>query len=105
MTLAAEHLPDRAFPGKAADLLDRAAAIAASRNDTSFAGRLAHARIEKEAAIDNQDFEAAANYREQERRLLSEEKRWKAEWRNTPSQRIVSVTAKDIAQALTDSQA
>jgi ATP-dependent Clp protease ATP-binding subunit ClpC len=105
VTLSAQHIADKPLPGKALGLLDRAAAMAANRivpaNRGNLTGLLAKVRRDKDDALDARDFVAATACREEERALLAREAAWKAEWKNTPAHRIVSVTAEDVARALT----
>ena len=87
-TLADRYIADRFLPDKAIDLIDEAGSRLRIRRMTAppelreFDEKIMRARKEKESAIDAQDFEKAASFRDQEKTLLAEkaerEKTWKA---------------------------
>ena len=87
-TLADRYIADRFLPDKAIDLIDEAGSRLRIRRMTAppelreFDEKIMRARKEKESAIDAQDFEKAASFRDQEKILLAEkverEKTWKA---------------------------
>ncbi len=87
-TLADRYIADRFLPDKAIDLIDEAGSRLRIRRMTAppelreFDEKIMRARKEKESAIDAQDFEKAASFRDQEKLLLAEkaerEKTWKA---------------------------
>ncbi len=87
-TMAARYVSDRFLPDKAIDLIDEAGARLRIRRMTAppdlreFDEKIANVRREKEGAIDAQDFEAAANLRDEEKKLIvaksEREKQWKA---------------------------
>ncbi|MEV6849940.1 ATP-dependent Clp protease ATP-binding subunit [Actinoplanes sp. NPDC051411] len=69
-TLADRYVADRFLPDKAIDLIDEAGArVCLRRLNASPDERIAVLRREKEAAIDAQDFERAAQLRDQEKQL------------------------------------
>jgi ATP-dependent Clp protease ATP-binding subunit ClpC len=69
-TLADRYVADRFLPDKAIDLIDEAGArVCLRRLSASPDERIAVLRREKEAAIDAQDFERAAQLRDQEKQL------------------------------------
>ena len=76
--LASRYIQDRFLPDKAIDLIDEAGARMNIRRMTAppdlreFDERIARVRVEKEAAIDAQDFERAAGLRDDEKKLLAE---------------------------------
>jgi ATP-dependent Clp protease ATP-binding subunit ClpC len=86
--LADRYISDRFLPDKAIDLIDEAGSRLRIRRMTAppdlreFDERIANVRREKEAAIDGQDFEAAAKLRDEEKKLSAQkderEKQWKA---------------------------
>ncbi|MDH6179843.1 ATP-dependent Clp protease ATP-binding subunit ClpC [Microbacteriaceae bacterium SG_E_30_P1] len=86
--LADRYVQDRFLPDKAIDLLDEAGArlrlsiLSAPPELREFDERIAVVRGQKEAAIEDQDFEKAASLRDEEKKLLGErlrlEKQWKA---------------------------
>ncbi|MGC4155107.1 MAG: ATP-dependent Clp protease ATP-binding subunit [Propionicimonas sp.] len=85
--LADRYISDRFLPDKAIDLIDEAGARLRIRRMTAppdlreFDEQLAGVRLQKEAAIDAQDFERAARLRDDERKLLlarsEKEEAWK----------------------------
>ena len=87
-TLADRYISDRFLPDKAIDLIDEAGSRLRIRRMTAppelreFDEKIAGARKAKESAIDAQDFEKAASFRDKEKSLLAEkierEKTWKA---------------------------
>ena len=87
-TLADRYISDRFLPDKAIDLIDEAGSRLRIRRMTAppelreFDEKIAGARKDKESAIDAQDFEKAASFRDKEKTLLAEkierEKTWKA---------------------------
>jgi ATP-dependent Clp protease ATP-binding subunit ClpC len=87
-TLADRYISDRFLPDKAIDLIDEAGSRLRIRRMTAppelreFDEKIARARKDKESAIDAQDFEKAASFRDKEKTLLAEkvdrEKTWKA---------------------------
>ena len=87
-TLADRYIADRFLPDKAIDLIDEAGSRLRIRRMTAppelreFDEKIAKARRDKESAIDGQDFEKAASFRDREKTLLAEkaerEKTWKA---------------------------
>ena len=87
-TLADRYISDRFLPDKAIDLIDEAGSRLRIRRMTAppelreYDDKIARARKDKESAIDSQDFEKAASFRDKEKTLLAEraerEKTWKA---------------------------
>lgn len=86
--LSDRYIQDRFLPDKAIDLIDEAGArlrlsvLGAPPELREFDEKVAALRVSKEAAIENQDFEEAASYRDEEKKLIEErinfEKNWKA---------------------------
>ncbi|MGB3186895.1 MAG: ATP-dependent Clp protease ATP-binding subunit [Ornithinimicrobium sp.] len=86
--MADRYINDRYLPDKAIDLIDEAGARLRIRRMTAppdlrdFDEKITHAKREKEAAIDGQDFELAARLRDEEHKLtqarVAREKEWKA---------------------------
>ena len=85
--LADRYISDRFLPDKAIDLIDEGGARLRIRRMTAppdlreYDEKIAAVRLEKEAAIDAQDFERAAGLRDQEKKLLTgrqeKEQAWK----------------------------
>lgn len=86
--MADRYISDRFLPDKAIDLIDEAGARLRIRRMTAppdlreFDEKIATVRLQKEAAIDAQDFEVAARLRDDERKLTiaraEKEEAWKA---------------------------
>lgn len=86
--LADRYVQDRFLPDKAIDLIDEGGArlrlsiLSAPPELREFDERIAGVRTRKEAAIDGQDFEAAARLRDEEKELLGERLRTEKQWRS-----------------------
>jgi len=102
--LADRYITDRYLPDKAIDLIDEAAsrarlqAFIAPPELKEIERRLEEIRKEKEAAVQSQEFEKAANLRDQEQKLVEELERKKNEWQQHQLNEKIVVTADDIAQ-------
>ncbi len=87
-TLADRYIADRFLPDKAIDLIDEAASrmriktMTAPPSYRELEDEIDTVRREKEAAIENQEFEKAANLRDKERRLTNEKRSQEEAWRN-----------------------
>ncbi|WP_062317266.1 ATP-dependent Clp protease ATP-binding subunit [Demequina maris] len=87
-TMADRYISDRFLPDKAIDLIDEAGARLRIRRMTSppelkeLDDKIAGVRRDKESAIDEQDFEKAANLRDVERRLSEERSRKEEAWKS-----------------------
>jgi ATP-dependent Clp protease ATP-binding subunit ClpC len=86
--LADRYVQDRFLPDKAIDLIDEAGArlrlsiLSAPPELREFDERIAGVRAQKEAAIEDQDFEKAASLRDEEKKLLGERLRLEKQWRS-----------------------
>ena len=108
-SLADRYISDRFLPDKAIDLIDEAGARLRIKRMTTppeikeYDARIAEVRAEKEAAIDGQDFEGAANLRDQEQKLTDERNRKEEEWRTGVTEGIAEVDDDLIAEVLSAS--
>ena len=94
--MADRYISDRFLPDKAIDLIDEAGARLRIRRMTAppdlreFDEKIAAVRLEKEAAIDAQDFERAAGLRDDEKKLLAaraeKEEAWKVGDQDVPAE-------------------
>jgi len=94
--LADRYIQDRFLPDKAIDLIDEAGARLRIKRMTAppdlreFDEKIRDVRLEKEAAIDAQDFEVAARLRDDEKKLLvaraEKEEAWKIGDHDTPAE-------------------
>ena len=104
--MADRYIQDRFLPDKAIDLIDEAGARLRIKRMTAppdlreFDKQITDVRIDKEAAIDAQDFEKAARLRDDEKKLLAaraeRENQWKAGDPGVPAQ----VGEEEIAEVL-----
>ena len=104
--LADRYISDRFLPDKAIDLIDEAGARLRIRRMTAppdlreFDERIAKVRLEKEAAIDAQDFERAARLRDDERKLLIARSETEEAWKVGDSDVPAEVGEEEIAEVL-----
>ncbi len=100
--MSARYIQDRFLPDKAIDLIDEASSKVRLRSYTSppdlknLESRLEAVKKEKNAAVQSQEFEAAANYRDQQSKLEKELKEKENEWKKEQGQSSQSVTQSDI---------
>ena len=104
--LADRYVSDRFLPDKAIDLVDEAGARLRIRRMTAppelreLDEKIAEVRRNKEAAIDDQDFEKAASLRDEESKLSDERKAKEEAWKGGESDEIAEVGDQEIAQVL-----
>ena len=104
VNLSDRYISDRFLPDKAIDLIDEAASRVRIRSYTAppdlkqIEDKLANLRTEKEAAVRNQEFEQAAELRDQERKIKEELTELKKEWEQQIGIADLSmVTDEDVA--------
>lgn len=107
--LADRYVSDRFLPDKAIDLIDEAGARLRIRRMTAppdlrdFDEQIAAVKIEKEAAIDRQEFERAASLRDDEKQLLAQraekEEAWKLGDQDIPAEVDEEAIAEVLASA------
>ncbi|KJS17231.1 MAG: Clp protease ClpX [Peptococcaceae bacterium BRH_c4b] len=101
--LSERYITDRFLPDKAIDLMDEAGsrvrlqAFTAPPDIKEIEKRLEEIRKEKEAAINNQEFEKAAQLRDQEMKLKEESGACRENWKQGQESKELSVTEEDIA--------
>ena len=104
--LADRYISDRFLPDKAIDLVDEAGARLRIRRMTAppelreLDEKIAGVRRNKEAAIDDQDFEKAASLRDEESKLADERKAKEEAWKGGESDEIAEVGDQEIAEVL-----
>ncbi|GAA1451059.1 ATP-dependent Clp protease ATP-binding subunit [Nesterenkonia lacusekhoensis] len=104
--LANRYINDRFLPDKAIDLIDEAGARLRIQKMTpppelkEFDAKIEDVRREKEAAIDAQDFEGAANLRDQEQKLTDERQAKEDAWKSGSMDEIAEVDGDLIAEVL-----
>jgi ATP-dependent Clp protease ATP-binding subunit ClpC len=105
-TLADRYISDRFLPDKAIDLIDEAGARMRIRRMTAppdlrdFDERIAQVRRDKESAIDAQDFERAAQLRDNEKQLLGQKAQREKEWKAGDLDVVSEVDDEQIAEVL-----
>ena len=104
--LADRYISDRFLPDKAIDLVDEAGARLRIRRMTAppelreLDEKIVEVRRNKEAAIDDQDFEKAASLRDEESKLSEERKAKEEAWKGGESDEIAEVGDQEIAEVL-----
>jgi ATP-dependent Clp protease ATP-binding subunit ClpC len=107
--MADRYISDRFLPDKAIDLIDEAGARLRIRRMTAppdlreFDERVAAVRLEKETAIDAQDFERAAGLRDDEKKLLAQRAEREAQWKSGDLDVVAEVDEETIAEVLSSS--
>src|SRR5438477_5160502 len=101
--LADRYISDRFLPDKAIDLIDEAASRMRIKSMTSppvyreLEDEIEEVRKAKEAAIENQEFEKAANLRDEERRLTQKKRELADQWEAGESTERPSIGEEEIA--------
>ncbi len=101
--LSHRYIADRFLPDKAIDLMDEAASRLRIRNFSlppdvkELEKRLEQLRAEKEAAISGQEFERAAQMRDEEQKVKEELEANQRQWKQRGSEQM-AVMEEDIAQ-------
>jgi ATP-dependent Clp protease ATP-binding subunit ClpC len=108
-TLSDRYVTDRFLPDKAIDLLDEAGArlrlsiLSSPPELREIEERIVGIRVEKEKAIEGQDFELAASKRDEEKKLIGERAQLEKQYRkgNVAAQGVVDegLIAEVLAQA------
>ncbi len=105
-TLADRYISDRFLPDKAIDLIDEAGSRLRIRRMTQpadlreYDDKIADVRQRKEAAIDGQDFEAAARLRDEEKQLIARKAEREKQWRSGDMDEVAEVDEELIAEVL-----
>ncbi len=104
--LSDRYISDRFLPDKAIDVLDEAGSRARLSLSTvppelrEMETKIGELSKEKEAAIQNQEFEKAAGFRDKEKDLRKQLANLKREWNETRSMRTTQVDAEAIAYVI-----
>ncbi|MDQ7095257.1 ATP-dependent Clp protease ATP-binding subunit [Desulfosporosinus sp. PR] len=102
--LSDRYVSDRFLPDKAIDLMDEAASRVRLASFTAppdlkvLEGEIEGLKKEKEAAVSSQEFEKAAQFRDQEHKLKEELSKQREEWESQRRKENAMVTEDDIAQ-------
>ena len=106
VNLSDRYISDRFLPDKAVDLMDEAASRVRIRNFVAppdvkeLETKLANLAKEKEEAVKNQQFERAAQLRDEEPKLKAEIEKVRSEWENAKTNDHAEVTEEDIAHVV-----
>ena len=101
--LSSRYINDRYLPDKAIDLIDEASVKARLKtyvepeNLKKLEERLEKTVREKEDAINVQDFEKAAKFRDKEKELSKKLETENAKWRDSRTNKVVNIDKDDIA--------
>ncbi|TQR18966.1 ATP-dependent Clp protease ATP-binding subunit [Psychrobacillus vulpis] len=97
------YISDRFLPDKAIDLIDEAGSKVRLRSYTTppnlkeLEAKLEAIRSEKNAAVQSQEFEKAASFRDKEQKLKDELEKMKNTWKEKQGKEESEVTVEDIA--------
>ena len=104
--LADRYITDKFFPDKAIDVLDETGAmvhlanIIVPQEILDLEDKIKDIQKEKESVIKAQEFEQAAIFRDQEKKLLRQLDRAKKDWQENEDLSIAEVTEKDVADVV-----
>ena len=102
--LSSRYISDRYLPDKAIDLIDEAASRMRIRTMTAppsyreLEEEIATVRTEKEAAIEAQEFEKAANLRDKERKLSHKKLELEEQWKTSDEGMRASIGEDEVAE-------
>jgi len=106
--LADRYISDRFLPDKAIDLIDEAGSRLRIRRLTAppdlqgLEEEAARIRKDKESAIDEQDFEKAAQLRDSEKKVLDRKAAREKEWKSDGMDSVLTLDDEDIAEVLSN---
>jgi ATP-dependent Clp protease ATP-binding subunit ClpC len=104
--LSIRYITDRHLPDKAIDLIDEAGSRVRLRHSSAPAPlkdaqkELDRVTRQKEAAINDQDYDTASNLREEEAKAKTSVDELRADWQKQQSEAPADVTEEDIAQVV-----
>lgn len=102
--LSTRYIGDRFLPDKAIDLIDEAASRVRLKSYTAppeikeMEQKLQNISAEKEVAVNQQDFERAAQLRDEEKELKTKYDSEKAKWQSSDDNKNLQVTETEIAE-------
>ncbi|MDN4606559.1 ATP-dependent protease ATP-binding subunit ClpC [Sporosarcina highlanderae] len=100
------YISDRFLPDKAIDLVDEAGSKVRLRSYTTppnlkeLEAKLEAIRHEKNAAVQSQEFEKAASFRDKEQKMKEELETTKTAWKEKQGKKESEVTVNDIAEVV-----
>nr|WP_312578438.1 ATP-dependent Clp protease ATP-binding subunit [Sedimentibacter sp.] len=104
--LSHRYISDRFLPDKAIDLIDEAASRVRLKSSTAPKGlkeienKIKELKNEKRVAINNQNFEKAASFRDEEKKLTDELERQKEEWAAKTNSKDAKIEYEEIADII-----
>ncbi|HEV2907122.1 MAG TPA: ATP-dependent Clp protease ATP-binding subunit [Actinomycetota bacterium] len=104
--LSDRYISDRFLPDKAIDLIDEAGSRMRIRRMTAppdvreVDEKIAEVRLQKESAVDSQDFRRAQELKEEEVQLIEERKHRESEWKSGELDVLSEVDEEAIAEVL-----
>lgn len=106
--LSSRYITDRYLPDKAIDLIDEASSMVRidaeekGNHQPSLTTKLAQLRQQKEAAIENQDFDEAANLRQEELTLEAKVDEQQKEAEQQSARQKLHTTGEDVAKIVAE---
>ncbi len=106
VALSNRYIQDRYLPDKAVDVVDEAGARMRIRNMTlpkelrDLDDQLRHTRAEKDAAIASQDFERAAQLRDEETKIKDQRDRAQKDWEEKAQKTVQQIGVEEIADVV-----
>ncbi len=104
VTLSVRYITDRFLPDKAIDLIDEAGSKVRLKNSTApdelkeIENEISRISAEKDAAINEQDYEKAAELRDKQQELTLRLDEFKSNWKNEGTHSSGIVDAEEIAE-------
>ena len=101
--LSERYITDRYFPDKAIDLIDEAAsrarmkALEEPKEILDLKDKIEKYNIEKESAVNTQNFEKAANFRDMELQTQERLEKLFEEWKQNTEKMLITITRDDIS--------
>ena len=106
VNLTERYVTDRSFPDKAIDAMDEAGSrihihnITVPKEIEEQEEKIDNVIIQKEAAVKDQNFELAAQFRDQERNLNDELKKMRKKWSASQAEERTTVDAEQVAETV-----
>jgi len=104
--LSHRYISDRFLPDKAIDLIDEAASRVRLKASTApkvlkeIENKIKELKNEKRVAINNQNFERAASFRDEEKKLIDELEKQKEEWSSKTNSKDAKIEYEEIADII-----
>jgi ATP-dependent Clp protease ATP-binding subunit ClpC len=104
--LSDRYISDRYLPDKAIDLIDEAGSRMRIRRMTAppdvreVDEKIAEIRMQKESAVDSQDFQQAQSLKDEEQELIAERSRREQEWKSGELDVLSEIDEEEIAEVL-----